>query len=188
MPILARMTRLLLPWLVIGLAAAAAHAETAAAMAAAMPASLGTFARVGTMDYEARRPGLGHAVRYRAGATHADVFIYDLGEPGVPDGAGSGRVRAQHRQMLADIEQVYRQQGRRIAAQSLIDGVATGLGCTSFRFAAADGAEGYSLACLTGAGGQFVKIRVTGPADDASIAAMHGFAAGATAAVRAAAR
>lgn len=175
------------------LAAAPAGAETAprsAAIVAAMPAALGPFLRLGTTDYEARRPGLGQSVRYRHrdGTSHADVFVYDLGRGTVPDGAEAAAVRAQHAQMLADVERVYQRQGRRILDRREVENVAPRLRCTAFRFVDAEGQSGDSLACLTGAGGQFVKIRLTGPADDESAATARRFAADAVAAARAAAR
>lgn len=177
------------------LAAAPAGAETAArsaaiAIVAAMPATLGPFQRVGSTDYEARRPGLGHSVRYRHrdGTSHADVFVYDLGRGTVPDGAEAAAVRAQHAQMLADVERVYQRQGRRILDRREVENVAPRLRCTAFRFVDAEGQSGDSLACLTGAGGQFVKIRLTGPADDETVAAARRFVADAVTAARAAAR
>lgn len=170
--------------------AGAATAARAAAIVAAMPATLGPFQRVGSTDYEARHPGLGHSVRYRHrdGTSHADVFVYDLGRGKVPDGAGSRTMRAQHDQMVGDVERVYQRQGLRIVAQAELAQVAPELRCTEFRFLGADAVPGYSLACLTGAGGQFVKIRLTGPADDGSVAAARRFAADAVAAARDAAR
>lgn len=182
-------------WLVLAAVLSATPAAAGAsarseAIVAAMPAALGPFARLGTTDYEARHPGLGHSVRYlhHDRTAYADVYVYDLGGGPVPDGVEAAAVRDQHARMLADVVLVYRRQGRRIVAQGEVEGVAPGLRCTAFSFADAEGRPGYSLACLTGAGGQFVKVRLTGPANDEAIAAARRFAADAVAAARTAAR
>lgn len=174
--------------LVIALAAAQpARSETpAAAMAAAMPGVLGPFQLFATVNYESTRPGLGHAVGYQflERAVNAHVYVYDLGQAPVPEGTDAPPLRAQHRQMVDEVHHVYQRIARRIVEEREIEGVAPGLRCTDFRFDDADDTPGYSLACLTGVGGQFIKIRVTGPLAPDTVAASRVFAADAVAAVR----
>lgn len=165
----------------------AARSETpAAAMAAAMPGVLGPFQLFATVNYEASRPGFGHAVGYQYAerAVTAHVYVYDLGRAPVPEGTDAPPLRAQHTQMVAEVHHVYQRIARRIVEEREVEGVAAGMRCTDFRFNDADDTPGYSLACLTGVGGQFVKIRVTGPLAPDTVTASRRFAADAVAAVR----
>lgn len=168
-------------------AAPATRSETpAAAMAAAMPRVLGPFQLFATVNYEASRPGLGHAVGYEFAerAVTAHVYVYDLGRAPVPEGTEAPVLRAQHRQMIEEVHHVFPRIARRIVEEHEVEGVAPALRCTDFRFDDADDTPGYSLACLTGVGGQFIKIRVTGPLAPDTVAASRRFAADAVAAVR----
>lgn len=133
------------------------------------PLDIGDFRRTGVINNEPEHPGMGVTIRYSAGGPFATVFVYDLGRPRVTQGAEGHEVRAQALQAEHDIRTVR-------GAIEVLQPIAAATGpCQRFvrakyRFMDRGTSTGQwmeSHLYLGVAKGQFVKIRVSYPDDQA---------------------
>lgn len=147
--------------------AGSARAEQTTVPGIEFPNSVGGFARKFTQNYEGTNPGLGSSVRYQRGAWWADVYVYDMGQSAIPDGADGTLVKAQYQQASGDILK---------AAEVGLYKSATALGtftmprqgaakftCGAFSIADAKGKALDSILCVTGSHNKFVKLRISVP-------------------------
>lgn len=146
-------------------------AATAHDAAMALPAVLGGFTRGAITDFEARSPGLGAGVRYSLPGrqVRADVFLYDrnLGVP-ITEAAQAGPVREEFERAIREVLAFHHRRNREMTHTGSVS-LPDGLLCAEFDVATPAGTRDYSLACLAGAAGRFVKVRLTMPqAPDAS--------------------
>lgn len=109
---------------------------------------------------------LGHGVEYRAPGFAGSVYVYDGGNPNIPDGTANNIVRAQFTQARNDIFAIQRQ--RNLPDPQLITERPIRAGnieflAASYRFVRND-VDSVSLVALTGFRRHFVKLRVSVPA------------------------
>lgn len=133
------------------------------------PAEVAGFVRGPRTDYESRAPGLGSSVVYTNGRWKADVYVYDLGQAGIPDGPSSPAVRAQVEQAGREIgamvqRGIYRGSEDRGAVR-LTGATGQALACRAFGIDHRALGATDSLLCLTGLRGRFVKFRLSAPSE-----------------------
>jgi hypothetical protein len=131
----------------------------------------------GMINNETEHPGLGFTFMYRGGEKgEATIFTYGSGAPAVPDGPMSPVVMEEFRRATDDVVAV---EGR---AVELVDRYGTGTPdrgreflCAEFVVTDKNGAR-RSFLYLTGAFGQFFKIRVSLKTNDPADATARNFA------------
>ena len=126
------------------------------------PAEVAGFARGPRTDFEARAPGLGTSVVYTNGRWKADVYVYDLGLAGIPDGPGSPAVAGQVEQASREIgTMVERGHYRGSDDRGAVQVAGAPLACRAFGIDHPALGPTESLLCVTGLRGKFVKFRLT---------------------------
>lgn len=160
---MARFALIVLAGLLLALPAAARGPEFT------FPAEVAGFVRGPRTDYESRAPGFGSSVVYTNGRWKADVYVYDLGQAGIPDGPSSPAVQGQIEQAGREIgamvqRGIYRGSEDR-GAVHLKGSAGKALTCRAFGIDHRDLGPTDSLLCLTGLKGQFVKFRLSAPTE-----------------------
>jgi hypothetical protein len=148
-----------------------AHAESAGT-AFVFPAELAGFSRGSQIDFEGRQPGLGIGIPYSAEGMQATVYVYDNRVVDLPEGIESSVFRTQALQAEGDVVNTYRDV-RVLSAPARGSGHCGNFLRTKFSFASPRGGSGgsvHSYLYLGSRKGNFVKARITYPAD-ASVAA-----------------
>jgi hypothetical protein len=125
-----------------------------------------TFTRGNVTNNERENPGFGFTVAYNGGNTgESTIYIYNKGFSEIADGPGSNLVRQEFDQATRDVLAVAdHMPGRRVALISRYGTVTPERGqaflCAEFVLTDVSGSRRTFL-YLTGASGNFVKIRVT---------------------------
>jgi hypothetical protein len=133
------------------------------------PAEVAGFVRGPRTDYESRAPGFGSSVVYTNGRWKADVYVYDLGQTAIPDGASSPAVRDQveqaGREIGAMVERGLYRGSEDKGAVRLKGTAGKALTCRAFGIDHRELGATDSLLCLTGLKGRFVKFRLSAPSE-----------------------
>lgn len=148
------------------IAACTSAVAATAAGAFEFPAMLGGFLRGEQIDFESREPGLGIGVHYFGPGVKATVYVYGFRIADLPEGIESDVVRVHAQQAAEDIRAVN-------GEVEVLSAQAPGSGhCTSFlqaKYSFADrgspsGGAAHSYLYLGSRKGNFVKVRITYPA------------------------
>jgi hypothetical protein len=129
-----------------------------------LEAAYAGFTRGKTINYERGHPGLGHSVAYRGDQGEATIYIYTKGQSNIPDGPRSETVMLEFNEATSEVLSLAQSAGGRI---ELVERYGTGSPergeeflCAEFNLTDNYGSRRTFL-YLTGATGNFVKIRVT---------------------------
>lgn len=153
-----------LVWLVAAIVPARAIDYVVPEAGLRFPDRLGGFVLEG--GQQAPRLELGHILQYAGRNFIGSVYVYNGGRPSVPDGVRNPVVQAEFEQAQSDIFAVARMRGWPAPVKSA-DAVTRD---TSVEFLTATyrldspSAQQDSVVAITGARGQFIKVRMTVPA------------------------
>lgn len=149
-----------------------------------LPWFLAGFARHCITDYEIQQPGLGYSVAYNmlSGDGTATVYFYSNGEESIPDDPEEESFVEYFRGLLSQVIAGIEQQGRTcefISAKPIrrTEGIAEYLVAEFMQNSDQDGHKRTYL-FLRSYRGQYLKLRITVPADDQYRAMPMNFAAG----------
>ncbi|MBV9836185.1 MAG: hypothetical protein JO055_17335 [Alphaproteobacteria bacterium] len=109
---------------------------------------------------------LGHGVEYRAPQFAGSVYVYNAGNPAIPDGTANDVVRTQFARARSEIAAYQRQQNLpepQLLSDKPIRVNAVEFLSASYRLVRSN-VESLSLIAMTGYRRHFIKIRVTVPA------------------------
>jgi hypothetical protein len=133
------------------------------------PQQIGGASIGSTKDYEKIRPGLGYSVNYKLPGWAVDIYIYNLGQPAIPDDPDSKVVREQFEQAKADILSLGQsgEYANLVVKDEYVLGDSSGktrLLCAAFAFFQNEvKLDVDSFLCLTSWKHQFIKFRMTTP-------------------------
>jgi hypothetical protein len=138
----------------------------------ALDAAYAGFSRGKVIDNEKAHPGYGYTVAYRGGSRgEATIYVYRKRQREIPDGPISKTVMAEFNQVTREILSLGQSAGRNI---ELVSRYGTGSPergkeflCAEFILSNETGSL-RTFVYLTGAAGNFVKIRVTLRTNDAA--------------------
>jgi len=145
-------------------AAAFKHAATGIAF----PKELAGLRFSGHTDFEPRMPGMGVSVRYLGRRVRADLYVYNYRLKGIPNGIQHRTVRFAYMRAVKEIgimaQRGYYRRLRRITQRRIKLGGGKGLWAlySAYSFVTRGGYR-FSVLCLTGFNGHFVKLRLTYP-------------------------
>ncbi|GJE07562.1 MULTISPECIES: hypothetical protein [Methylobacterium] len=135
----------------------------------AFPAEVAGFVRGPRTDYEARSPGYGYSVVYTNGRWKADVYVYDRGLDGIPDGRSSPAVTDEigkaNGEIAGMVERGLYRSSRDRGPIALGGTSGRQLACRTVAIDHAQLGPTDSILCITGLRGSFVKFRLSAPTE-----------------------
>lgn len=96
-------------WMVLVISAAAAEPYRHPKTGIIFPDTINSLKLVRATDYEPLYAGLGTGISYRTETMRADIFLYDLQQGPIPDGASSPAAGKEFDQALGDIGELEKQ-------------------------------------------------------------------------------
>jgi len=140
-------------------------AEVIAVAGIKFPKQIGSFRQTRSIDNEARHPGMGVTLEYKAGPTgFANIYIYDRQMPSIPTNALDPIVRTEFDSATQGVVTLAGMVNQTV---ELVGRYGTGTPTSRIEFLCAEfvntteGRRRRTFLYLTGAHGKFIKLRVT---------------------------